>query len=75
MLVEFCKPRNKRENNIVAYLSHARTVEPQKQPSLSDTRTNNGATGLCNPLLGNGSVNTLPRRRNDITLKQYLTNT
>jgi hypothetical protein len=28
---------------------------------------NNGKTELCNPLLGNGSVNTLPRRRNDVT--------
>jgi hypothetical protein len=31
---------------------------------------NNGTTGLCNPILGNGSVNTLPRRRNDITSQQ-----
>jgi hypothetical protein len=27
--------------NIVAYLSHARKVEPQNQPFLSNTRTNN----------------------------------
>jgi hypothetical protein len=56
----------------VAYLPHARTVEPQKQPFLSNTHTNNGTTGLSNPLLGNGLVNTLPHRRNDVTLQQYL---
>jgi hypothetical protein len=56
----------------MAYLPHARTVEPQKQLVLSNTRTNNGTTGLCNPLLGNGSVNTLPRRSNDVTHQQHL---
>jgi hypothetical protein len=56
----------------VAYLPHARMAEPQKQLFLSNRRTNNGTTGLCNLLLGNGSVNTLLRRRNDVTLQQYL---
>jgi hypothetical protein len=56
-------------NKTVAYLPHARTVEPQKQPN---TRTNSGTIGLCNPLLGNGSVNTLPSRRSEVTLQQYL---
>jgi hypothetical protein len=32
---------------------------------------NSGTTRLCNPLLRNGSVNKLPRRRNDVTFKQY----
>lgn len=43
---------------IVAYLPHARTVEPQKQPFLSTTRINSGTAGLRNKLLANGSVNT-----------------
>jgi hypothetical protein len=58
--------------HIVAYLSHARMVEPQKEPFLSNTRTNNGTTRLCIPILGKGAVNTLPRRRSDVTLHQYL---
>jgi hypothetical protein len=58
--------------HIVAYLSRARTAEPLKQPFPSNTRSNNGTTGLCNPLLDNSSVSTLPRRRNDVTLKRYL---
>jgi hypothetical protein len=57
--------------DMVAYLPHARTVEPQKQLFLSNTRTNNGI-GLCNQLLGNGSVNTLPCRCNDETTQQCL---
>jgi hypothetical protein len=56
---------------IVVYLCHVRTVELQEQPFLSNTRINNGTTGLWNPLLGNGSVNTLPHRRNDVTLEEY----
>jgi hypothetical protein len=32
-----------------------------------DPTRNNGRTGLCNPFLGNGSVNTLPRRCNNVT--------
>jgi hypothetical protein len=48
---------------IVAYLPHARKVEPQNQPFLSNTRTNNWNAGLRDPFLGYGSVNTLPRRR------------
>jgi hypothetical protein len=47
----------------VVYLPHARKVEPQNQPFLSNTRTNNGTAGLLYPFLGYGSVNTLPRRR------------
>jgi hypothetical protein len=47
----------------VAYLPHARKVELQNQPFLSNTRTNNGTAGLRNSFLGYGSVNTLPRRR------------
>jgi hypothetical protein len=43
----------------VAYLPHARKVESQNQPFLSNTRTNNGTAGLRNPFLGYGSVNTL----------------
>jgi hypothetical protein len=34
---------------IVAYLLHARTVEPQKQPSLSNTRTQQSNTGVMQP--------------------------
>jgi hypothetical protein len=47
----------------VAYLFNARNIEPQDQPFLSNTRTNNGKAGLRDPFLGYGSVNTLPRRR------------
>jgi hypothetical protein len=47
----------------MAYLPHARKVEPQNQTFLSNTRTNNGTVGLRNPFLGYGPVNTLPRRR------------
>jgi hypothetical protein len=47
----------------VAYLPHARKFEPQNQPFLSNTRTNNGTAGLRGPFLGYVSVNTLPRRR------------
>jgi hypothetical protein len=50
-------------HKIVAYLLHARKVEPQNQPFLNNTHTNNGTAGLRNPFLGYGSVNTLPRRR------------
>jgi hypothetical protein len=53
-----------------AYLPNAGRVESQKQPFLSNTNTNNGTSGLCDLLLGNGSVNTLPRRRNNDTLQQ-----
>jgi hypothetical protein len=53
--------------NTVAYLPPSRTVEPQEPPFASNARTNNGTRGLCNPLLDNGSVNTVPRRRNDLT--------
>jgi hypothetical protein len=56
----------------VAYLSHARTVEPQKQPFVINTHTNKGTTEFCNPFLVNGSVNKLPRRRNDFPLQQSL---
>jgi hypothetical protein len=49
--------------DIMAYLPHARKVELQNQPSLSNTRTNNGTAGLRNQFLGYGSVNALPRRR------------
>jgi hypothetical protein len=31
----------------VEYLPHARKVEPQNQPFLSNTRTNKGTAGLC----------------------------
>jgi hypothetical protein len=48
--------------NTVAYLPQARKVEPQNQPFLSNTRTNNGTVGLCNLFLGYGPVNTLPCR-------------
>jgi hypothetical protein len=51
------------EKHSVAYLSHARKVESQNQPFLSNTRTNNGTAGLRNLFVGYGSVNTLPRRR------------
>jgi hypothetical protein len=47
----------------VAYLPHARKVEPQNQPFLSNTCTNNGTAGLRNPFLGYGPVNQLQRRR------------
>jgi hypothetical protein len=58
--------------NTVAYLPNARRVEPQKQTFLSNTHTNNGTTGLHNPLLGNGLVNAIPHRCNDVTLQKYL---
>jgi hypothetical protein len=47
---------------IVVYLPQARKVEPQNQPFLTNTRTNNGTVGLHDPFLGYSSVNTLPRR-------------
>jgi hypothetical protein len=47
----------------MAYLPHARKVEPQNQPFLNNTPTNNGTAGLSDPFLGYGSVNTFPRRR------------
>jgi hypothetical protein len=47
----------------VTYLPHARKVEPQNQPFLSNTRTNNVTAGLRDPFLVYGSVNTLSRRR------------
>jgi hypothetical protein len=47
----------------VAYLPHARKVETQNQPFLSNTHTNNGTVGLCDPFPGYGLVNALPRRR------------
>jgi hypothetical protein len=56
----------------VAYLPHARKVQPQKQSFISNTRVNNGTTELRNPLLNNGSANTLPLTHNDVTLQQYL---
>ncbi|PNF30462.1 hypothetical protein B7P43_G12154 [Cryptotermes secundus] len=56
----------------MAYLDHARTVEPQKHPFLSNTHTNNGTVKLYNPLLGNGLINTFPSKRSDITLQKYI---
>jgi hypothetical protein len=50
-------------SSIVWRMPHARKVEPQNQPFLSNTRTNNGTEGLRNPFLSYGPVNTLPRRR------------
>jgi hypothetical protein len=50
---------NERINDTVAYLPHERKAEPQNQPLLNNTRTNNGTAGLHNPFLGYGSVNTL----------------
>jgi hypothetical protein len=47
----------------VAYLPHARKIEPQNQPFLNNTRTSYGTAGLRDPFLDYGSVNTLPRRR------------
>jgi hypothetical protein len=49
--------------DIVAYLPHARKFQPQNQPFLRKTRTNNGTAGLRNPFPGYGPVNTLPRKR------------
>jgi hypothetical protein len=57
-------------HHIVAYLPHARKVEPQNQPFISNTHTNNGTVGLRNPFLGYGSVNT-SMQAHDITLQQY----
>jgi hypothetical protein len=36
-------------HNIVAYMHHARTVEPQKQPLLSNTRTQQWNNGVMQP--------------------------
>jgi hypothetical protein len=58
---------------IVAYLPDTKQAEPQEQPFLSNTRTKNGTTRLCNQLPGNRLVNTLRRRPNDVTLQEYLT--
>jgi hypothetical protein len=46
----------------MAYLPHARMVEPQHQPFLSKAPTDNDTAGLCNPFLGYSPLNTLPRR-------------
>jgi hypothetical protein len=35
--------------HIVAYLLHARTVEPQKQPFISNTRTQQWNNGIMQP--------------------------
>jgi hypothetical protein len=51
--------------NIVAYLLHARTVGPQKQPFLNNTRMQQWNNGVINPLLGTG-------RRNDVIPQQCL---
>jgi hypothetical protein len=54
--------------NIATYKSIARQLL-QHTHGLTH---NNGTTGLCNSLLGNSSVNTLPRWHNDITFQQCL---
>jgi hypothetical protein len=45
----------------VACLPHVRTVELYKQPLLSNNARNNKTTGLRNPFLSNGPVNTFQR--------------
>jgi hypothetical protein len=50
---------------MMACLLHVRTVERQRLPFLSNTRTQQWNNGVMNSLLGNGSVNTLPRRSYD----------
>jgi hypothetical protein len=45
------------------------TQRPDKHPAIH--ARNNGAKRLCNPLQRNGSINTLPHRRNDVTFQQY----
>jgi hypothetical protein len=45
---------------IMVYLLHARTDEPQKQPFPTNTPNKNRTTGLYNPFLWDGSVNTFP---------------
>jgi hypothetical protein len=44
-----------------AYLLHARTVESQKVKQARNNKT----TGLCNPFLGNSSVNTIQHATTD----------
>jgi hypothetical protein len=38
------------------------------ETAVLNTCTDNGTAGLCKPFLGYGSINTFPRRRNDVTL-------
>jgi hypothetical protein len=52
----------------MAYLPHASEVEPQIQPFLSNTRTNNEAAELRNIFLGYGLVHS-STQAHDVTLQ------
>jgi hypothetical protein len=57
-------------NNIVAYLPHASKVEPQKQPFLSNTRTNNGRAGFTQSVSRLRPAKHMSTQEHDVTLQQ-----
>jgi hypothetical protein len=63
--------RAKREFPMQDIVRCQRTARQRLDEHFAIHARNNGTTRLCNPLLCNGSVNTLPRRRSDVTLQQY----
>jgi hypothetical protein len=56
--------------NNVAYLLHARLLSHRNSRFQVIHARNNGTTGLCNRLFGNGSVNTILCRCNDVISQQ-----
>jgi hypothetical protein len=62
--IKYQKPKvNYCFKNIVAYLLHERTVEPQEQPLLSNTRTQQQSRRVT--FLGNSSVSNFPASARD----------
>jgi hypothetical protein len=61
--------------NIVAYRLVAKWWLCKQWPLLGNTRNihtcNNRTTGLCNPILSNGSVNTFPQKRTHATIEEW----
>jgi hypothetical protein len=60
--------------NVVLYIKNGmvdnvtcKPIARQRPQHTHGPTRNNGTTGLCNPLLENGSVNTISRMRNDVT--------
>jgi hypothetical protein len=53
-------------NELLNELPRGQTFDKQ-----SVAKLRNNSTVLCNPILSDGSVNRLPRRRNDVILQQW----